>query len=342
MKKVKWGIVGTGWISTMYTENMKAVEEAERYAVCGHTMEKAKLFAQLHGFKKVYDSLDALLVDPEVDCIFIGTRNNLHAPMLRSCIQAGKPVVCTKPLTCTQEETEEICRLSQEKKVPVFEEMWPVYRPDMLAAREAIRSGEIGEVVRLEARCCYHSPGGYDLNSRLCHKEEGGGGTLSMGVYNVSMVQFLLDMEPSEVLAQGNVGPTGTDLAMQMILRYHNLAPNHTLAYMTTTNFGDNRQDIYVAGTKGILNIERFWYSNSYIITDYDGNVREFVFDESPSDQIEKHDHFIRSVNRYLLDGDETRIVFPIEETAKAARLMQQALAQIGVDYSDILVRETQ
>ena len=339
MRTVRWGFVGTGWISNMVSENMKAVAEAERYAVCGTSLEKAQSFGVHHGFRKAYATMEELLTDPEVDCVFIGTRNNKHAPMIRACIQAGKPVVCTKPLTCMLEETEEIYRLSREKNVPVFEELWTVYRPDMLAAREAIRSDAIGDVVRIEARCCYHSPGGYDLNSRLCDKEEGGGGMLSMGVYNTSMVQFLLGKEPTEVYALGNVGPTETDLAIQMILRYENAEPNHTLAYMTTTNFGDDCQDIYVAGTKGILHMERFWYADRYTITDHEGHIQEYIFDSSMSDQVEKHDHFIRAVSRYLLDGDEKHIVFPLEETRKAAKLMQQALDQIGVDYSDILIR---
>ena len=106
MRKLNWGILGTGWIAHEMGEALNAVN-GEIYAVCDVNLESAKKYAEEFGVKKAYGSADEMIADENVDIVYIATPHNLHYQFMLKSVQAGKHVFCEKSITVNSRQLEE-------------------------------------------------------------------------------------------------------------------------------------------------------------------------------------------------------------------------------------------
>ena len=105
---IRWGILGAGKISSKFAAGLGALPDAELSAVGARSLEKAAAFAASHGAARAHGSYAALAVDPSVDVVYIGTINTAHRENVLMCLDAGKPVLCEKPLMLNAGEVEEV------------------------------------------------------------------------------------------------------------------------------------------------------------------------------------------------------------------------------------------
>ena len=109
MRKINWGVLGTAGIARGQTiPGMQQAENCNLYAVAGRSLEKAQAFQREFGFEKAYGSYDALLADPQVEAVYIPLPNELHYAWTVKAMQAGKHVLCEKPLAPTPEQVQEL------------------------------------------------------------------------------------------------------------------------------------------------------------------------------------------------------------------------------------------
>ena len=145
----RWGIASTGNISHDFTNAVVGVLPAEEHqvvAVAARKLEDAQRFADKHGIDKAYGDYAALATDPDVQVVYVGSIHPQHLALARMYLEAGKHVLCEKPLCMNLRETEELVELARRKKLFLMEAIWSRCLPSYQALREEIAAGSIGDI----------------------------------------------------------------------------------------------------------------------------------------------------------------------------------------------------
>ena len=148
---VRWGILGAGNISSQWADCLAAVPGAKVSAVGARSLERAQAFAGRHGIEKAYDNYDELVEDDSVDIIYVGTITRLHKEHSLLALNAGKRVLCEKPLASNNSEANEMYELAKSKGLFFQDAMWTRFFPAVEHARFLIETGEIGDVLMVHS-----------------------------------------------------------------------------------------------------------------------------------------------------------------------------------------------
>ncbi|MFA3921006.1 Gfo/Idh/MocA family protein [Ruegeria hyattellae] len=188
--KIRWGIFGSGGIARRFAQDMRFSRTGTLAAVASRTPENAQGFAQLFPGTKVFDDFNDLARSDEVDAIYVATPNALHKDHSLIAISAGKAVLCEKPFACDAAEAREVAAAAAAANVFCMEAMWTRFLPIMADLRQRIASGELGQMVHLEASLGFartERPGDPITDPAL-----GGGALHDLGCYGMSIAEFLL------------------------------------------------------------------------------------------------------------------------------------------------------
>ncbi|MDR2435100.1 MAG: Gfo/Idh/MocA family oxidoreductase [Treponema sp.] len=169
----------------------------EPYAVASRNGAKAQAFADKLDFPKAYGSYEALLADPDVDFVYIPLPNHLHLEYIKKAAEAGKPVLCEKPVCLNAKEAAEAAAYCQSRNVPLMEAFMYRFHPQWVRAKEIVTSGEIGELLTVHAHFSYSNKDGTNIRNRA---ETGGGAVYDIGCYTVSSARHLFGREPARVI----------------------------------------------------------------------------------------------------------------------------------------------
>lgn len=189
-----WGIVSTGHIAKAFAADLAYAERPDIVAVCSRSLETAERFAQSHSGAtrtgklrsvRAYDRLEEMVADPAVEMIYVASLNVAHVEATRIALEAGKPVLCEKPMAMTADEAQALADLARERGVFLMEGLWTRHLPAVQAAKALVEVGAIGEVHSVEASL--HADRPYDPRSRLFDPAQGGGALHDLGVYPLSI-----------------------------------------------------------------------------------------------------------------------------------------------------------
>ncbi|MEM1376491.1 MAG: Gfo/Idh/MocA family oxidoreductase [Pseudomonadota bacterium] len=207
-QSINWGIWGTGGIATKFAEDLKAVTDAKLHSVCSRRKDASVSFAEKFRAARSYADHQAFLQDPELDAVYIATPNVLHRQQAEVAMQHGKAVLIEKPVAMTASDARAIDQASRSFKVFAMEALWTRFLPAVQKARSLLKSGELGKPVRAETTLQFVRP--FDPNHRLFDPKLGGGVMHDLGVYPLSIAQFLFG--PIQVQnAFWSKAPTGVD-----------------------------------------------------------------------------------------------------------------------------------
>lgn len=274
MDKIKWGIVSTGMIAHRFAAGLAVLDDAELYAVSSRTQEKADQFAAECGAAKSYDSLTALAADPEIDVIYIGNPHPMHCPSALECLEAGKAVLCEKPMGMNEGEVTRMIEMAGAHNCFFMEAVWSRFFPAIAKVRELVAEGAIGEVRTVQANFGFRA----DLNPehRLFNPDLGGGALLDVGIYPIQLAQMLLG-EPTSVLGMASMGETGVDEQNSMLLGYASGAQ----AVLSSAVRTDLCNEAIIYGTEGRIVIEEpFWNPSDLIL--FRGDDRATMHFDNP------------------------------------------------------------
>ena len=152
---VRFGIIGTNFITDRFIAGGKLCEGFAVRAVYSRTMEKARKFAAKYGVEQVYDRLEDLAESREIDAVYIASPNYCHAGQAAQMLRAGKHVLVEKPATANAREWEELCRIARENNVILLEAMRTVFLPEYKAIRENLP--KLGTIRRATLSYCQYS-----------------------------------------------------------------------------------------------------------------------------------------------------------------------------------------
>lgn len=188
-KTVSWGILGTGHIARVFARELRASRTGRLVAVASRTPQSAARFAAEFSISRQYESYDALLADPEVDVVYIALPNHLHARWTVRAAEAGKHILCEKPLATNYAEAMTAIEAAREHDVFLMEAFMYRCHPQTARLAQLIREGAIGQVRVIEARFSYNMKGPQE-NIRL-YNPFSGGGIMDVGCYCTSMARLI-------------------------------------------------------------------------------------------------------------------------------------------------------
>ena len=208
MKEYRWASFGCGVIANQLAAAMQK-QGRNLYAIANRTHSKAVEFAEKYGVTKVYDNMEDVFTDDEVDIIYISTPHNTHMPYLRKALESGKHVLCEKAITLNSDELAEAVALAEKNHVILAEAMTIFHMPIYRKVKEIVDSGVLGDLRLVQMN--FGSFKEYDMTNRFFNRNLAGGSLLDIGVYAISFVRWFMSEKPNQILSQVKMAPTGDD-----------------------------------------------------------------------------------------------------------------------------------
>lgn len=221
MQPVRWGILGAANIARgRMIPALKQSDRSQVLAIASRDLSTAQRAADEMSIPRAYGSYDALLADPDIDAIYNPLPNHLHVPWSIRAAEAGKHVLCEKPIAMTAAEARELMRVRDATGVQICEAFMVRSHPRWHAVKSLIAAGRIGELRMVSGHFSYAKKGAENIRSKV---EWGGGALLDIGCYPIAVSRWLFDAEPIDVMATIDRDPEfGVDRHVAGILRFAN------------------------------------------------------------------------------------------------------------------------
>lgn len=259
---LRWGLLATGNIARKFATDLPRSRTGKLTAVASRDAAKAAKFGEEFGVDAAHchGSYEALLADAEVDAVYISTPHPLHAQWAIRACEAGKHVLCEKPLALNHSQAMAIVEAVRENDVFLMEAFMYRCLPHTAKLIETIESGAIGKVRMIQASFGFHN--GAAADQRLNNPELGGGGILDVGCYPVSLARLIAGatddkpfLDPKDVHASASIGDTGVDDYAAAILTF----PNGVIAQVATGIKLNLQNDVRIFGDAGTIHIAQPW-----------------------------------------------------------------------------------
>lgn len=250
--KIRWGILSTAGIGRKRViPAMKLANNGEVAAVASRDLDKAKAFAAELGIPKAYGSYEELIADPEIDAIYNPLPNSQHARWSILCAEAGKPVLCEKPLASFTAEAQKMVDAFTSRGVPFTEGFMYRFHPQAVKVKELLDSGTIGTFNTMSASFTFKIA---DENNIRLSKELAGGGLMDVGCYCINVMRFMTGEEPIAAKAIADFGAkTGVDERLVGILQF----PSGVLGHFDCGLRVQHLHSYELRGTDGRIQVEK-------------------------------------------------------------------------------------
>lgn len=252
MGSVRWGVMSTAWIGVdIVVPSMQKSAMIDVVAIASRDLARAKAAAEARGIPVAYGSYEELLAAPDVDAVYIPLPNSEHVRWAVRALEAGKHVLCEKPIAMDAEEARTLLKAARaHPHLKVMEALMYRFHPQWQQALRQVRGGVLGELRTVHSFFSYFNRRPDNIRNR---PELGGGGLLDIGSYNVSVARFLFGTEPRRVVATVEFDPDfRVDRLASAILDF---GPAGTATFTCGTQL-EAFQRVLAVGTQGLLEIE--------------------------------------------------------------------------------------
>ncbi len=316
------GIMGAGIIAKKMALTLNLMEETTCYAIASRSLEKAQDFAKENKVEKAYGSYEEMLLDEEVELVYIATPHSHHYECAMLCLKYKKPVLCEKAFMANAAQTKEVLEAFERENIFITEAIWTRYLPSRVMVEEAIAAGEIGQVTMASGNL------GYELTKieRLMKPELAGGALLDVGVYPLNFISMVLGTEVEEIITSCTKTETGVDAQNATILKYK----NGTMGIAHSSLLSGTEQMGVVYGTKGYLIAEEI--NNITKIKVYDSN-RNLKWERKVPEQITGFEDEVRACVLTVQEGRLECHEMSHAETLRMMELMDELRRRWGVKY---------
>ena len=316
--KLRWGVLGVARIATKkVVPAMRRGRWSEVQAIASRDAARAREAAGELGIDKAYGSYEALLADSEIDAVYIPLPNHMHVEWTTRAAEAGKHVLCEKPIGLTAADAEQLIQVRDRTGVLIQEAFMVRTHPQWLGALDIARSGRIGVVRSITGYFSFFNDDPANIRNI---KAYGGGGILDIGCYLVNTARMIFEGEPRRVCALVEESPaTAVDWMTSMILDFDG---RHAVGTCSTRLAHGQR--ITIAGTSGRIDIEIPFNAPP------DRPCRIFVEDAPPGAVPDRHTVEFETCDQYTIQGDlfskavleNTDAPYPLEDSVKNLRVI--------------------
>lgn len=323
MKKIRFGIVGTGNIAHRFAEAIANVEVAELAAVASRTQENAEAFGNEFNIPFRFGSYEDMAKSDVIDAAYIAVPHSGHKGCSCLMMKNGKHVICEKPMAVTCREAEEMFACAKENGVFLMEAMWARLVPGTIELLKIINEGYLGEIKGVEGKFCYTMDKD-EMDHHALKTEHGGGSLLDVGVYGLNFASWYLGKDVESISAVCDKY-NGIDSHTCVLLKYK----DGSIADISSAMLLKKPNEGYAYGTKGYVHINRFYApqtlefhlnsgENKTVEVPYEGNGFE-----------EQIRHLCECVNKGLT---ESPVVTP-EQTIYIMKQMDSIRKMTGIEY---------
>lgn len=321
-KKLRIGILGSGWIAEKMAITLAGLNDCEAYAIASRTQEKADAFAKRWGFEKAYGSYEALVKDEKVDLVYIATPHSHHYANTRLALENGKACLVEKAFTANAREAEELLSLAKSKNLFITEAIWTRYQPIRATIQEIIDSGIIGRPRLVTASLGYPM----EFKERIVKPELCGGALLDLGVYSINFVRMFFGGDWKHMQTQCVKNATGMDMHDSISVIYE----NGMMANMQASACCVNAKLGIINGEKGYIIVDNV--NNPQKVDVYNADS-ELVATHSAPEQITGYEYQVLACKEALEHGWLESPYMPHEETLEVMRIMDRCRREWGVKY---------
>jgi predicted dehydrogenase len=277
---VKWGIISTADINRKVIPGAKESPKVELVAVASRTADRAEAYAKEWGIERAYGSYDALLEDPDIEAVYISLPNTMHTEWSIRSVQAGKHVLCEKPLSRHPDDVAAAFDAAERAGRRLTEAFMYRHNPQTKRLKELVVDGAVGELRLIRSAFSYSL---YDESNIRLRTDVEGGALMDVGCYNVSGSR-LLGGEPERVWGEAWYGPSGTDWVFTGTMRF----PGDVIATFDCGTAMTNRDELEAIGSDGSLFLDDPWHCNKPVIElRRDGGVERIEIERQDSYRLE-------------------------------------------------------
>jgi predicted dehydrogenase len=267
-----WALIGPGRIARRFATALAAMPDAALNAVLGRDATRAAAFAAdcttVGGSRPVVaQSFDELLADPLIDAIYIATPHAQHGEWVRRCLEAGKPVLCEKPLVPNAAQGKALVDLARERQVFLMEAVWTRFLPIYAVVAQWLREHAIGELRGMQSSFCFPAP--LEPARRLYNPALAGGALLDIGIYNLTVTRWVLQTAlntcpaPLSIQATGLLASTGVDQRVTATLQF----PGGLNSQFICGLDGCAENALSIFGERGVIRLPTaFWQATEAVL----------------------------------------------------------------------------
>ncbi|MFD1179479.1 Gfo/Idh/MocA family protein [Paenibacillus puldeungensis] len=253
-KQLRWGIMGCAGIAIGAV--MPAIQQSTTGVITGvasRNLEKSRQVADQFGAPKAFGSYEEMLADADIDALYIPLPNHLHKEWAIRAMQAGKHVLCEKPIALNAPEAKEMADAADEAGVQLAEAFMYRHHPRWERIREIIASGEIGELRVIRGAFTFNNA--EDLTNIRLRPEWGGGSIYDVGCYPISAARYILGQEPEAVTVQAkfSLKHGGVDMMAAGLIEF----PGEVALTFDCGMWAENRELLEIVGTEGVIDLPR-------------------------------------------------------------------------------------
>jgi predicted dehydrogenase len=248
--KLHWGLISTARINRAVIPPIHKSRRAVLQGVASRDLGRAQEFAQTWKIPQVYGSYEAMLADPEIDIVYNPLPNKLHTEWTLKAVEAGKHVLCEKPLALTADEVDQMIAASQRTGKMIAEAFMYRHHPQTLKVKELVDSGAIGELRLVRGSFSFFLNRSTDV--RL-NPELGGGSIWDVGCYPISYARYIIGAEPTEVMGWQKFSESGVDDLFVGQMQF----PGNVYAQFDCAFCVSFRTGIEISGSEGSITISR-------------------------------------------------------------------------------------
>ena len=280
------------------------------YSVANRTHSKALSFAEKYGVEKVYDSIDEVFTDENVDIIYITTPHNTHIQYIRKALENKKHVFCEKAITLNSDELEEAVKLAEENGVIIAEAMTIWHMPLYKKLWQIAQSGKLGKLQVIQLN--FGSFKDYNMSNRFFNINLAGGALLDIGVYSLSLARSFMSSQPTEVKSQVKFAESGVDEQASIIM----MNDESEMATITLSLHSKQPKRAVISFEKGYIEITEYPRADKAFIVDAEtGEKTEITEGETELAlmyEMEDMEHAVKSGDLSGLKLDNTIDVMQI------------------------------
>ena len=321
---IRWGILGAGNIAGRFAPDLRLLKDAELVAVACRSEDKARGFASRFGARRSYGSYDQLAQDPEIDVVYVATPHSLHYDNTIACINAGKAVLCEKPLAVNAEQAGRMIEAAQKAGVFLMEGMWVRFFPMMAQLRQWLSNGAIGKVQMLQSDFGFSMQ--FDPQHRAFNPDLAGGALLDVGVYPVSLASMVFGAQPERISSMAHLGQTGVDERSAMIFGYE----DGQLATLSCAVSAKTFCEINISGEKGHIRIHSHCWRPEAATIAIDGvepRTVKLPFEDNG------FVYEAAEVTRCIQRGEKQSRIMPLAESLRIMETMDTIRSQWSMKY---------
>jgi len=323
---IKWGIIGTGYISSIMAKDFKFVTNGELVAVSGTSIEKAKNFAHQYGIDKYYGDLESLLEDKDIDAVYIATPHPSHKKIAIAAMKAKKAVLCEKPMATNKADELEMVAVAKEENVFLMEAFWTLYLPAMKKALEWVKEGKIGNLRLIKGDFSFMTD--QDESGRLLNPDLAGGALLDVGIYPVGITNYIANMVGAGPLVtktnMAQMTSTGVDGQDCIGLQYTNGLSAQLSCGVTL----DGLKGLMLYGDKGRVEVPVF-FSAQKASLHTNGDRLDFESDYEASGYCFE----IIGINELLINNAKASDVVTLDHSLEVIELLDDLRGIISLKY---------